>query len=133
MDAGEPGESFPEVPAMTPAFEQELDRFRAEAIRDRVVAAIEDRFRTRGKSLLFTKLSPLLFGQKPAQPYSTMAQELRITETAIKVEALRLREKFGELFTAEVAESLQDQSEVKSESRYLASLLFGGPAAQPRS
>lgn len=133
IDGGEEGESFPDVPAMTPAFEQELDRFRAEAIRDRVIAAIAERFETRGKQALFTKLSPLLYGQKPAEPYSTMAQELRISETAIKVEALRMREKFGELFTAEVAETLSDQKEVESESRYLASLLYGGATAQARS
>ena len=54
-----------------------------------------------------------------AVPHAQVAVELGMTEGAIKVAALRLRRRFGELIRAEVARTVNGPEEVDEEIRDL--------------
>ncbi len=56
-----------------------------------------------GKGPLFDRLRPALLGEGKVAPYRRVAEELTMTEDAVKMAALRLRRRFRELVWQEVA------------------------------
>jgi RNA polymerase sigma-70 factor (ECF subfamily) len=73
----------------------------------------------------FEQLKPFLTGDGPAMPYSKLAAELGVTEGVVKIKVHRLRKKYGELLRAEIAQTVESDSHVEEELRYLLSVLAG--------
>jgi RNA polymerase sigma-70 factor (ECF subfamily) len=113
-------------PATPPATQTHLDWFWAESIRQRATDALAADYARRNKGPLFRHLSCLLAGRKPEKSYADLAVELGVSEAVIKMEVLRLRERFRERFRNEVAQTVADPKDVDAESRYLLSALFSG-------
>jgi RNA polymerase sigma-70 factor (ECF subfamily) len=67
----------------------------------------------------FALLAAYLTGEQPRVPYREAASQLGMSEGAVKVAVHRLRERFGKLLRAEVAETLADAQETDEEVRYL--------------
>jgi DNA-binding transcriptional regulator PaaX len=65
----------------------------------------------------------LLCGEKGESPYAEVAASLGMSEGAIKVAVHRLRQRYGELVRAEIAQTVTTQEEAEEELRYLAALL----------
>jgi len=91
-----------------------LERLRADV--DTSVAA-RDRF---------AHFEPFLTGQSSTSRYRQIAAELKMSEPAVKVAVHRLRARFGEALRAEIAETVDDPSEVENEIRYLISVIRPG-------
>ncbi|MBM3978401.1 MAG: sigma-70 family RNA polymerase sigma factor [Planctomycetes bacterium] len=72
-----------------------------------------------GRARLFDCLRPALAAEDDAPRMAAVAQELALTENAVKVAAHRLRKRFGELLREEVAGTLTDPAEVETELRGL--------------
>ncbi|MCI0535208.1 MAG: sigma-70 family RNA polymerase sigma factor [Verrucomicrobiales bacterium] len=125
LSAGD-AEGSPAVePAHNPSVARQLDSLWAESIRQRVVASLERDYRKRNKSAVFTRLCCLLNGQAPDASYSQLAVALGMSKDSMKMEVLRLRERFRQRFREEVAQTVVDSRELDFECRYLMSLLFG--------
>lgn len=77
--------------------------------------------RARGKGELFEALKGSLTGDEPAR--SKTAAQLGMTEGAVKTAVHRLRQRFGEILRAEIAETVADQTEVDVEMRHLMAAL----------
>ena len=67
------------------------------------------------KEPLFDRLGPALLGEGEVAPYAQIAQEMAMSEGAVKVAAHRLRRRFRELIREEVARTVDRPEEVDEE------------------
>lgn len=79
-------------------------------------------YREAGKGPIFEKLNGLLTGEGPAVPYKDLAEELGMSQGALKVAVHRLRKRFGALLRAEISETLSVGEDVEAEIRHLFSI-----------
>lgn len=90
-----------------------------------VLAAAQRRlaqeFAARGRGAVFARIEGYLDADPHATPYAQVAQELGMTEGAVKVAVHRLRQRFGELLRDEVAQTLDSEAEVQDELAVLRS------------
>jgi len=129
LHAGDEDESTTMEPAVAPSLDHELDALWAKSIQQRVILALEEDYEKRGKKALFDSLLPLITGHKPDQSYSELAITLGISKESLKVEAMRLRERFRDRFRDEVEQTVGNSQEREAEYRYLLKLLFLGVEA----
>ena len=87
----------------------------------RAMEELRAEWEVRGKSRLFAVLQGSLTGDEP--PRSDAARELGMTEGAVKVAVHRLRQRYRELLRARIAETVNEQSEIDDEMRYLVAAL----------
>ena len=71
------------------------------------------------KGPLFDRLGPALLGEGEVAAYAQIAQEMAMSEGAVKVAAHRLRRRFRELIREEVARTVDRPEEVEEEIRAL--------------
>jgi len=67
----------------------------------------------------FRRLEPFLTGAPRGRPYKQVADELEMTESAVKVTLHRMRQRFGSLLREEVGGTVEDPADVDAEIRYL--------------
>ena len=77
----------------------------------------------------FERLKVYITGEEPRIPYREAAKELEMTEGAIKMAVHRLRQRFGRLLRAEIAETVANAAEVDDEVRHM--LMAIGPLQAP--
>jgi RNA polymerase sigma-70 factor (ECF subfamily) len=78
----------------------------------------------------FEHLKVYITGEEPRIPYREAAQELEMTEGAVKMAVHRLRQRFGRMLRAEIAETVADPAEVDDEVRHM--LMSISPLEAPR-
>ncbi len=104
-----------------------FDREWAATLVDRAVSALAAENSAAGKGAQFELLKPWLLGEVPSLSQAETARQLALSEGAVKVVIHRLRKRFRELVRAEIAQTVDDSSQVPDEMRYLVEVL-----AQPR-
>jgi RNA polymerase sigma-70 factor (ECF subfamily) len=104
------------------------DRGWAAVLLDHALAALRVEFDQSGKRDLFDNLKAFVWGEKSALSYAEMAGQLGMTEGAVKVAVHRLRQRYGELLRAEIAQTVSTPAEVNEELRYLVSVIRDGLA-----
>ena len=118
--------------AVEPVLEQPpdalYDRGWAAILLDRALVALRAEFDQAGKLEFFERLKVFVWGDKNALSYAAMAEQLGMTEGAVKVAVYRLRQRYGELLRAEVAQTVTTPVEVEEELRYLVSVIRNGLA-----
>jgi len=97
--------------------EKLYDRRWALTLLDRVLARLGGELAESGKTAQFEALKFCLSGEKRA--YAEVALTLGMTESAVKVAAHRLRERYRALIRAEIAETVGSSEEVDAEMRDL--------------
>ena len=105
-----------------------VDRVTPEAIFERqwtaaVLARCLERLRAEqaasGTLARFERLKPFLTGEGVPADYASLAPELRLSESTVRVAVHRLRRRFAEVLREEVAGTLADPAEVDSEIRWM--------------
>jgi RNA polymerase sigma-70 factor (ECF subfamily) len=76
-----------------------------------------------GKEERFERLEGFVTGEGLEVPYKEVAEELGLSESAVKVAVYRLRQRFGEIVREEVTNTVRDPDDVESEMRHLLGLL----------
>jgi len=71
----------------------------------------------------FEQLEPCLMGENRDAPYKSIAQDLGVTEGALKTRIHRMRKRYVELLRDEVRQTLDDAGNVEDEIRYLLTIL----------
>ena len=71
----------------------------------------------------FRRLEPFLTGHSSGTRYKQVADELEMSESAVKVTLHRMRHRFGELLRDEVGRTVDDPGAVEAEIRYLFQVL----------
>lgn len=113
-----------------PATEQPSDAFYdrrwAAILLEHALEALRGEFDRAGKRELFERLKVYVWGEKSALTHAAMADQLGMTEGAVKVAVHRLRQRYGELLRAEVALTVTTPVEAEEELRYLVLVIRNG-------
>ena len=103
--------------------EKIFERRWALTLLEQVLARLETEYAATGKATQFQALQSFLLGEKTSVTYSDVATALGTSEGAVKVAVHRLRRRYGELFRAEVANTVTTPEEIKDEIRNLRRVL----------
>jgi len=98
-----------------------FDRAWAVTVLERVLSRLRGESAAEGKAELFARLKPFLMVGKGAIPYAQVAQNLKLTEGAVRVTVHRLRGRYRELLRDEVRQTISDPAQVEEEMRTLLS------------
>lgn len=108
-----------QVPASNLSPEQLFEQQWAITLLEQAVAKLREEFLTAGKQTLFEELKICLTGEKRAVSYAELAGKLGMTEAALKMAVSRMRQRYGELLRAEIANTVSDPMEVEEELQAL--------------
>lgn len=100
-----------------------FDRQWAMTLLDQVVGRLREEFVAAGKAAQFEELKNFLTGDKQAGAYAELAARLHTTEAALKMAVSRMRQRYGELLRAEIANTVSSPAEVEDELRALFAVL----------
>ena len=90
---------------------------------DQVLGRLAEEYRMAANAALFDRLKQLLVGE-PARPsQAQIAQELGMTENAVKQAFHRLRHRYGALLRDEIAETVAKPAEIEDELRHFIAVL----------
>jgi RNA polymerase sigma-70 factor (ECF subfamily) len=110
---------FLQVPASNLSPEQLFEQQWAITLLEQAVAKLREEFLTAGKQTLFDELKIFLTGEKHAISYAELAAKLGMTEAALKMAVSRMRQRYGELLRAEIANTVSNPAEVEEELQAL--------------
>ena len=95
----------------------------AMAVLDQVLAGLTDEYRADGRRLLFDRLKVLLVGEPGHPSQAEIADELGMTENAVKQAFHRLRVRYRELLREQISHTVATPDELEDELRYLIAVL----------
>jgi len=107
--------------AMTP--ERAYERRWAMTLLEQVLDSLRAEYAQAAKARLFEALQDFLWGPDASISYARIAEELDMTEGAIRVAVHRLREHYRERLRAEVGHTVGNPGDVDEELRYLIALM----------
>jgi RNA polymerase sigma-70 factor (ECF subfamily) len=90
---------------------------------DRVLVGLHAELAAEGKQAIFDGLKQFLTSERRPASYAQVADELGMTEGAVKTAAHRLRRRYRELLRQEIAQTVASPDEIDEEIRYLLSCL----------
>jgi len=90
---------------------------------EQVLARLEEEYRLAGNSALFEQLKQMLSGEPDRLSQATIAQELGMTENAVKQALHRLRQRYRLLLRQEIAQTVAVPGDVEEELRHFISVL----------
>ena len=90
---------------------------------EQVLARLEEEYRVAGNGLLFESLNELLAGESDAPSQADIAKKLGMTEHAVKQAFYRLRQRYRELLSEEIAHTVAVPADVEDELRHFISVL----------
>lgn len=92
-----------------------FDRQWAMTLLEQVLRKLRKRYEEKGQGELFQRLKHLVSVGETGDSHAEIAADLRMTETAVKVAAHRLRKRYGALLREMVADTLLEDEEVEVE------------------
>ena len=110
-------------PAETLTAEEIYERRWAMSVLDQVIARLEEEYRSKGKSPLFDHLKVLLADEPGHPSQAEMAQELGLTENALKQAFHRMRLRYREYLRDQIAETVATEDDLEDELRHLIAVL----------
>lgn len=119
LDFPDTESKFSLEPAVHAPPETVFERQWALTLLERVRHLLQTEYVSTGRQTLYSRLEGLLTGAGLDQKYSVVAEELAISEGAVKVAAHRLRQRFGELLRQEIAQTVASPDEIDAEIRDL--------------
>lgn len=119
LDADEAEQRFACEPATELDPEKIFNRRWAMTVLDAVLARLAGEYTARGKQALYEQIHDLLLDKKGAASQGEIAARLGVKEGTINSEVFRLRQRFRELFRAEIAATVADPSQIDEEARDL--------------
>jgi RNA polymerase sigma-70 factor (ECF subfamily) len=93
---------------------------------DLVFRRLRREFLAAGKLPLFDRLKQFLATGPGQTPYREVAEELAMTEGAVKVAVHRMRRRYRKLLTAEIAQTVSNPETLEDELRELLAALGSG-------
>ena len=93
---------------------------------DEVLHRLQQEFTDAGKLAVFDRLKGALTGSQDSPTYRQIAEDLAMTEGAVKVAVHRLRRRYRELLKEEIAQTVKDPAEIDDELRELFAAVRAG-------
>jgi len=110
-------------PADTSTADQIYERRWALALLDQVLTRLGDEYRAAGNVILFERLKALLTDEPDRLSQAQIADELGMTENAVKQAFHRLRERYRQLLREEIAHTVMAPGDIEDELRHLIAVL----------
>jgi RNA polymerase sigma-70 factor (ECF subfamily) len=110
-------------PAHALTAEKIFDRRWPTTLLSQAMARLREECVATDKGDLFEKMGNLLSGERGEASYGEIAAALQMSEGAIKVAVHRLRQRYGELVRAQIAQTVTTPEEADQELRYLFAVL----------
>jgi RNA polymerase sigma-70 factor (ECF subfamily) len=110
-------------PAAESTAERAFDRRWAMTVMERGLHRLGEEHREAGKEPLFQALKKFIAAEAAPGDYGDLAPGLGLTKNAVGVAVHRLRQRYGELIRAEIANTVAQPLEIEEEMRYLLGLL----------
>jgi RNA polymerase sigma-70 factor (ECF subfamily) len=110
-------------PADTSTAEQIYERRWALALLDQVLTRLGDEYRAAGNVVLFEHLKALLTDEPDRPSQAQIADELAMTENAVKQAFHRMRERYRQLLREEIAHTVMVPGDIEDELRHLIAVL----------
>jgi RNA polymerase sigma factor (sigma-70 family) len=107
--------------ALTP--DRLFERQWAMAVLERAMGSMREDCVRSGDAARFDRLKPYLTGEEPAVPYRQVAEELGLSESAVKVAVHRMRVRFGQVLREVIAQTVVSPEEIDDEIRFMLSSL----------
>jgi len=123
LDQEAPEERYQHEPAHGDTPESNFERQWALTVLKQTMKALGEECAAEGRGNLFREVNHLLSGERDGATYARIGERLSMTENALRVAVHRLRQRYGELLRAEVAETVGTEGEVEEELRYLLQVL----------
>jgi RNA polymerase sigma-70 factor (ECF subfamily) len=114
-------------PAAAPAAERDFDRRWAMTAMEIALRRLREEYREAGKEEQFLTLRKFISSEAASGDYDALSPTLGMTKNAIGVAVHRLRQRYGEVIRAEIANTVAQPLEIDEEMRYLLSLLMEEP------
>ncbi|HEY2342329.1 MAG TPA: sigma-70 family RNA polymerase sigma factor [Chthoniobacteraceae bacterium] len=86
---------------------------------DAVVNRLRRDYEEAGKGALFMELRFAIIGEKNAAPYTELAARLGMNEETVRTAVHRLRKRYRQILTDEIAQTVTDASEIAAELDHL--------------
>ena len=99
--------------------EKLYERRWALTVLDQALARLQNEYAASGRGAIFEKLKGELTSAAERPPHAEIGRELGLTPGAVKVAAHRLRQRFGEVLRAEIAETLARPEDIEEEIQHL--------------
>jgi RNA polymerase sigma-70 factor (ECF subfamily) len=116
------GEPLHRPASASPAPDKEYDRAWAAAILSTGLQRVSAECARTGHAALCAALEPALFADADAPAYAQIARNLGMTEAAVKMAALRIRQRLKAMIRDEVRQTVASEDDLEEELRYLLSL-----------
>jgi RNA polymerase sigma-70 factor (ECF subfamily) len=110
-------------PAHTLSADRIYERCWALTLLQQVLAQLEEEYRVAGKAALFERLEQMLGDEPDRCSQAEIAQELGMTESAVKQAFYRLRLRYGLLVRQEIADTVAAPGDVEDELRHFIAVL----------
>jgi RNA polymerase sigma-70 factor (ECF subfamily) len=110
-------------PADTLTADEIYERRWALALLDQVLMRLGDEYRAAGRAILFECLKALLTDEAGRPSQRQIAEELGMTENAVKQAFHRLRERYRQLLREEIAHTVIAPGDIEDELSYLIAVL----------
>lgn len=108
-----------QVAAKVVSPDAEFDREWAIALLEKVISRLEHECRKEGRHEQFATLRPFLTAGKGSIAYAEVAHSSGMDEGAVRVAVHRLRKRYRQLLTDEIAQTLSDNAKVEDEMKAL--------------
>jgi DNA-directed RNA polymerase specialized sigma24 family protein len=123
LDAQAAEDCFRLEPAHELTPEKLFERRWALSLLGKVFDRLAQDYAQAGKKELFAELQEYLAPGAEAASYALPAQRLNMSEGAVRMAVHRLRQRYGQLFREEVANTVSDPNEIEAEMRHLLKVL----------
>jgi RNA polymerase sigma-70 factor (ECF subfamily) len=114
---------YQHLPPDTATPDQLYDRRWAQAVLEAVLRRLHEEFDARDGRGRFDVLKEFLFSDRGQTSYADAAARIALSESATKSAIYRLRQRYGELFAEEIAQTVATPDDVDDEIRHLLTVL----------
>jgi RNA polymerase sigma-70 factor (ECF subfamily) len=122
FDAEEADQRFHLESASTLTPERQFERRWAESVLESVMSELGREYKARGRGEIFAKLRDQLSWNCAESPQTELADSLGMSVGALRMNILRMRQRYGEILRAQILETVAIPEEVDGEISYLFSL-----------
>ena len=117
FDAGESRYDLEAIDVETP--ENIYDRQWALVLLELVLTRLREEMTEQGKEDLFMSVQPYITGKPKSGTYGELAEQLKMSASAIKVAVHRLRKRYRSILEQEIMQTLEDPSKIGEEIQKL--------------
>jgi RNA polymerase sigma factor (sigma-70 family) len=119
IDAADAESRYRLEPSHDDTPERIFERRWALTLLDQVLTALREECAAEGKSQLFESLKYCLAGTPQDDRYQRAAEELQMTEGAVRMAAHRLRRRYRELLRQQIAQTVETPEQIEEEIAFL--------------